>query len=162
MRCRLAYRGIAVAKSSEPKATKGKSKSKVAPPPLRTGPASQGAASGLAPAWALNDDRKSATATFSDNPPVYLNYDVAAVEELQKSLGAIRGAMVPEVAAAPGENEQIAAIANPSWVIRPARTSGDCLLQLRDPRFGWLHYFIPKAEAAKLLDFLTKHVGSGA
>lgn len=112
--------------------------------------------------WAVDDDRRLAIATFSNNPPLSLNFDAAAVESLQKTLGLVRGAMVPEVGPAPAENEQIAAVANPSWVIRPAKTQGDCLLQLRDPRYGWLHYVIPKEEATKLLNFLQKQLGAGA
>jgi len=35
---------------------------------------------------------------------------------------------------------------------------GNTLLHLRDPRFGWLHYMVPREEARKLARVLQAHV----
>jgi hypothetical protein len=35
---------------------------------------------------------------------------------------------------------------------------GNSLLHIRDPRYGWLHYWIPKGEAAKLAKALQAQV----
>ena len=119
----------------------------------------QAASKLAAPNWQLHSDKKSVTATFATNPPMSLSLDVAGIENLQKTLGELRGSMSPEVEKTLGQNETIAAVANPSWVVRPAPTKGDSLLHLRDPRYGWLHYLIPRAEAAKLLAFLQSQLG---
>lgn len=150
-----------MAKSKLPNAPKAKSKSKSLSPKPAVSAAPPVTSNVTAPTWNVSEDRKSATVTFSADPPLALNYDLAALENLQRGLGLVRGAMAPEVARALPEGETIAAVTNPSWVIRPAPTPGDSLLHLRDPRYGWLHYLIPQGEAAKLLDFLRKQVVPG-
>ena len=119
----------------------------------------QAASNLAAPNWQLHADRKSVSATFANNPLMSLKVDVDGIDNLHKTLGELRGRMSPEVEKTLGKNETIAAVANPSWVVRPAPTKGDSLLHLRDPRYGWLHYLIPRAEATKLLAFLQSQLG---
>jgi len=44
----------------------------------------------------------------------------------------------------------VPAVTNPAWVVEPDAMMGNALLHVRDPRYGWLHFLIPKDEARKL------------
>jgi hypothetical protein len=135
-----------MAKSKQP----AKPKSKSAKPDLNLG----------SPKWNLATDRKSVTAKFLNDSSALLNVDTAGVEELQQALGQIRGNMIPEVSATLAQGEKISIVPNPVWVAVPAGTTGDSVLHFRDPRYGWVHYLIPKTEGAKLLTFLQKQIGT--
>ncbi|MFZ0846663.1 MAG: hypothetical protein WAM62_12800 [Pseudolabrys sp.] len=112
------------------------------------------------PNWNLSADRKSVTASFLGDPAAFMKLDSTGVEELQKALGQIRGNMVPAISAALSQGEKITVIPNPVWVATPAGSVGDSLIHLRDARYGWLHYLVPKAEATKLVAFLQRQIGS--
>lgn len=103
---------------------------------------------------ALKGDRTCVALTIEGRPELQL--DVAALEELQKRLGEARAGMVPEVSASVPVGAPISAISNPHWVISPVGGDGDALLNIRDPRHGWLHFVIPAGEGRKLSDFFEK------
>jgi hypothetical protein len=102
------------------------------------------------PNWKLNDDRKTVTVTFPTDPIVIVNYDLSAIEDMLKNLGEFRAAMKPEVSRKAPVAGMIAAVPNPQWYTQPDAMRGDSLLHIRDDRYGWLHYLLPRADALKL------------
>lgn len=45
-------------------------------------------------------------------------------------------------------------VPNPGWATEPEALTGDSIIHLRDPRYGWLHYLIPREQALRLGDIL--------
>jgi hypothetical protein len=98
----------------------------------------------------LENDGTRATVTFRPIQPVALKLDVSGVEEALKSLGGLRATMTPEVPKSLTLEKIVPAVTNPAWVVEPDAMMGNALLHVRDPRYGWLHFLIPKDEARKL------------
>jgi hypothetical protein len=106
------------------------------------------------PNWKLDEDGKTVTLTFPTEPPVALKLDAVQVDDLLRNLGIFRGSMKPEVPTKYALGLKVEAVPDPAWMTEPDLMLGDSLLHIRDPRFGWLHYLIPKTEAKKLAEFL--------
>ena len=100
--------------------------------------------------WRLKNDREAAAVTFSTDPPVTMTLTLNGVKSMIEKLGELRAAMIPEEPTIFIPGPTITAISNPSWTTEPELFQGDSLLHLRDPRFGWLHYCIPRDEARQL------------
>ena len=77
-----------------------------------------------------------------------LRLDAAAVENLLKHLGEYRAMMQPEVQPRFGLGQSV--IFDPRWATEPELMLGNSVLHLRDPRYGWVHYAIPRDEARRL------------
>lgn len=106
------------------------------------------------PNWKLDDDLRTVTVTFPTDPPVALKLDAQHVEEILENLGELRANMKPEIPHDLAGRRKFKAIPDPRWVTKPDAMIGNSLLHIRDPRFGWLHYLIPRDEARKLAGFL--------
>ena len=102
------------------------------------------------PDWKLEDDLKTLTVSFPSNPPVALKLDAAGVQDLLANLGEFRSFMKPEIEKDWTPGQRAGAIPDPRWMVEPELMRGNSFLHLRDPRFGWLHYVIPREEARKL------------
>ncbi len=107
-----------------------------------------------APDWKLDDDLKTVTLTFDTEPRVSLKLAVEAVEDILAHLGEFRGAMTPEVKRDWVPGRKVQAVPDPRWYTEPDLMRGDSLLHIRDPRFGWLSYLLPREEARKLGQYL--------
>jgi hypothetical protein len=112
------------------------------------------------PIWKLEDDRKTVTVTLPTQPQIALKLSGADVQTMLEKLGAFRAQMQPphESRYAPGQKCEC--VANPAWLAEPDALLGNTLLHLRDPRFGWQHYMIPREEARKLARVLQNQVDS--
>ncbi|MDP3553080.1 hypothetical protein [Methylocystis sp.] len=110
------------------------------------------------PNWKLEDDLKTVTLTFPSSPPVALRLSTTDVDDLLRNLGLFRGAMKPEIADKFDLGQKVEAVPDPKWVTEPDILRGDSLLHIRDPRFGWLHYLLPKAEAEKLANYFLVQI----
>lgn len=110
------------------------------------------------PEWKLEDDHETITITFPTDPPVAVQWKAAAVDEHLQKLGEFRANMRPEISKTFALGQLVGAVPNPAWMTEPDAMQGDPLLHIRDPRFGWLHYLIPKEEARKLAGFLQRQV----
>jgi hypothetical protein len=109
--------------------------------------------------WSLGDDQRVVTLTLPTTPPTELTLDAAALDELLAQLGQFRAHMLPP--AGPRDwmsGQRVSAMRDPRWVTEPEARTGQPLLHLLDPRFGWLHYLMPKDEAAKLGSLLLQQV----
>ena len=109
-----------------------------------------------APSWEVSADRRSVVVTLPGESQAKLKLDAGGIEDLQAMLGQIRLGLSPEVPRALADGQAINVFPNPFWIMSPSGSGGDALLHLRDPRFGWLHYQIPRSEVSKLLAFLQK------
>lgn len=105
--------------------------------------------------WSLSDDGKTVALEFATDPPVRIVMNLEQVEETLRNLGEFRSRMTPEVAR---EFEPLRRFDNvvpgPQWYTQAEKLNGDTLLHIRDPRYGWLDYLLPWADAAKLAELL--------
>jgi hypothetical protein len=106
------------------------------------------------PNWKLADDREFVTIAFPTDPPAALRLNANQVDDVLDNLGALRAAMKREIPRTFALGQPVEAVADPIWATEPDALLGNSLLHLRDPRFGWLHYAIPKEEARKLARLL--------
>ncbi len=102
------------------------------------------------PNWKLDDDLQTVTVTFPSDPPVVLKLNAAGVDSLLHGLGGLRAQMQPQPAADFATGQQFLVAQNPSFVTEADELYGNSVIHLRDPRFGWLHYMLPKEQARKL------------
>ncbi len=106
------------------------------------------------PDWVLDESLEFVTITYPSNPPVEIKLHALEVEKMLAIIGDYRSVMEPEIAAEYLPQQNVSAISSPIWQIESDPLSGNSLLRLRDPRFGWLHYLIPNGEAEKLAQHL--------
>jgi hypothetical protein len=104
----------------------------------------------MGPTWVLSDDRKTVTAIFPTEPPVSLSMDARGLDGLLRNLAEVREAMAEQHPLDFALGQKVSALHNPRWVTEPDLMNWDSLVHLRHPGYGWLHFLIPKAEAAKL------------
>ena len=64
--------------------------------------------------------------------------------------------MQPEVSATWAAGQLFRAIPDTRWSTEPEIMEGNSVLHVRDPRFVWLHYMIPRNEARKLGEALIR------
>jgi hypothetical protein len=100
--------------------------------------------------WALEPDRTSVKVTFATSPPTVFQLDVAEVEKILGNFGKLRSLMQPATQSDFAIGQKVSALPNPRWVAEPDVMQGDSLLHIRDPRYGWLHYVLPRSEAREL------------
>ena len=103
------------------------------------------------PAWKLEEDRKKVTINLATDPPVSLELETAAVDELLRSLGSLRAHMTPEHGYDdPRGKKTEGAIINPRWAVETELMNRDILLHIRDPRFGTLSFLLPRDIARQM------------
>jgi len=108
------------------------------------------------PDWTLEDDHKTVAINFPTDPPVALRLEASQVEDILLRLGEFRAMMVPEVPADWSGERRVYAVPDPRWHTQPDMMQGDSIIHIRDPRFGWLSYVLPKESARKLGEHLVK------
>jgi hypothetical protein len=106
--------------------------------------------------WNLDESGQSVTIAFATTPPMALKLSTAEVENVLKNLGEFRSAMKPLVAARFQQTRKVAAVINPTWAIESEMLLGNALLHLRDTRFGWLHFNLPREKARKIGEHLIR------
>lgn len=82
--------------------------------------------------------------------------DTGTVVDILNNLGDFRSAMKPEVPKEWKPGQKVLAQVDPIWYTEPEMMQGNTLLHLRDQRYGWLHYLIPRPEAKKLGQLLIQ------
>ena len=108
------------------------------------------------PNWKLDGNRQSVTITFPTNPPVAVQWDASAIDEHFRRLGEFRANMKPSIPNNFAPGQLVGAVPDPAWMTEPDAMLGNSLLHIRDPRYGWLHFVIPKEKAKKLAGLLQK------
>ena len=104
----------------------------------------------------------------ADNAVLSINYGGKAeltvmmptdqVDRLIAALWKWRSQMKPEHPPDFALEQTLSPIPDPRWYTAPALGHGGSLIHLRHPGFGWLSFWLPKHEAAKLADFLRVQV----
>ena len=102
------------------------------------------------PTLKLEDDRQTVTMTVPSDPPVVLKLSTADVDSLLHALGGLRVEMQPQPPAEFPRGQEFVAAPYPAWGTEIDAMHGNSVLRFRDPRFGWLHYMLSKAEAGKM------------
>ena len=104
--------------------------------------------------WRLEDDHRHVVVTFQTTPPTSLKMDIDEVERVIADLGGLRAEMWPQVSKTYklGQGIMDDPVIDPSWATEPAVINRNfhAILHIRDPRFGWLHYALPRDEARNL------------
>lgn len=101
--------------------------------------------------WNLDADRKTVTLTLPTTPPSQMTFTLEQVDAFLVNMGQMRAMMEPPVAADMQPGQQVEAIPDPRWYVEKAQLATDgSVLNIRDPRYGWLHYFIPRDTALHL------------
>ena len=108
------------------------------------------------PQWELDDELKTLSIIFPTDPPVAFVLDAEAVSKLIDSVGQIRAQMPPPHQETWKGGQMVDAVLDPHWYSEPDALLGESLLHIRDPRFGWLHYALPR-ESARALGTLLVH-----
>jgi len=92
---------------------------------------------------------------FTDHPKTTHRLEAAQVDEMIANLGSYRMKMEPKPTSdwKPGSKVD-RAITDPRWYVEPEMMQGDILLHIRDLRFDWLHYILPRESARKLAEAL--------
>ena len=110
------------------------------------------------PTYKLEDDRKMLMVSIPDISPIQLQLSSAGVDGLIKTLGEMRAHMAPEICKSYAAGQATRCMLNPMWVTEPDALAGDTLLHIRDRRYVWLHYLIPREEARRLATIIQKQV----
>jgi hypothetical protein len=105
--------------------------------------------------WNLEDDLMTVTVTFSTEPSAPVKIDTADVEDIVRNLGRFRSFMLPETPPELPSERMVDAHPDPHWRVEAEIMTGDSLLHIRDPRFGWLHFLLPRESARLLGETLT-------
>lgn len=112
------------------------------------------------PSWKLEDDLATITITFPTSPLISIAWSAPVVDEVLENLGNLRAHMTPSFPESWTLGQTVFAISNPAWATEPDALIGNTLLHIRDPRFGWLHYMIPRDQARQLADVLQIQVNA--
>lgn len=110
------------------------------------------------PNWKLSDDKSAVILTIPTDPPTIFKMDAKGVDEMLAGLGMLRSCMEPAYPADFSLGQVVHAVPDPRWVTEPDAIAGNTIIHLRDPRFGWLHYLIPREVAAALATYLQAQV----
>ena len=94
------------------------------------------------------------TVTFPTSPIIKLKLGVKEIEELLRHLGNVRRLMKAEVLSLFAPGQKVMAVPDPAWATEVDAIVGSTLLRVPDPRYGCLHYVIPRDEARNLVGFL--------
>jgi hypothetical protein len=100
--------------------------------------------------WLLDKDGCAVTLTLPTDPPVALRLKPSQIDEMLRNLGDFRASMAPAHDKAWQPGRRVVAEPDPCWLTEPGIMAGTRVLHLRDPRYGWLHYLLPRDAARDL------------
>lgn len=117
---------------------------------------------GLAIDLAMDEDRSEVFLALTDEDGVSVEglLDAADLDDLIQRLGVMRAALADAVPERLEPSARVAAIKDPAWWCQPR--ADDIAVCFRHPGFGWLAFGMPRREAAKLAEWLTKEAPSDA
>lgn len=112
--------------------------------------------------WRLSEDRKTALLIAPTDPPLAMSFTAESLDGLLRSAMDMRASMTPPHPSDWPFGKTAGAIRNPRVVSELEAKEGGSLLHLRHPGYGWLHFLLPKADAAKLADLLREQAEAPA
>ncbi|MEK1871575.1 MAG: hypothetical protein AAAC50_03980, partial [Rhizobium altiplani] len=104
---------------------------------------------------------KTLTITFPTDPPVAFVLDTDSVSKLIEGAGQIRAEMPPPHDETWEGGQMVDAVLDPRWYSEADALLGEPLLHIRDPRYGWLHYALPRESARALGTLLILQADEG-
>jgi hypothetical protein len=110
----------------------------------------------------LSDDCASVAVHLDGGPDASVRLDADEIDRLLGELGEMRARMQPEVPYEPDLNGSFSVVSDPRWATHGEIMDGNSFFHVRDPRFGWLSYVLPRKEAQKLSVLLAKQADAGA
>ena len=113
------------------------------------------------PLWELDQELSTLTISFPTDPPVALVLDAAAVSELIEGAGQVRAKMATPHSEDWQAGQMVDAVLDPRWYSEPDALLEESLLHIRDPRYGWLHYALPRQSAKALGKLLLRQAKGG-
>ena len=103
--------------------------------------------------WKSAGDVDTVVMTFKSDPPVRVELDAVEIDDMLQQLGQLRAMMQPEH---PVEvPAQFSTVFNPAWICEHEPVLAHSVLHILDPRYGWLHYAVPRDVAGELAATLT-------
>jgi hypothetical protein len=103
--------------------------------------------------WELKDHGKLITITL---PTRHLEFTADELAAFIHALGDLRSRMTPKIPQTLPVSDGHEAHQNPCYQCEQDHLRSGSLLHLRDPRYGWLHFLVPKNEARKLGEVLLQ------
>jgi hypothetical protein len=94
------------------------------------------------------------TITIQGDSLVEVSLDALEIDNHLRQLGELRARMNPQHSSSFDGSEKISTVFNPSLICEAERILAHRVLRIRDPRYGWLHYTIPRDIAEKLAEAL--------
>lgn len=120
------------------------------------GPGPQAIASSDEPAARLDPEARVMTLSLDGKPGDDVRLTAEQADRLVRTIGDARAKMQPPPQQNWAFGQTVSAIYDPRWTTEPDRSDGNTLLHIRDPRFGWLHYTVPRTTAQQLGTLLKK------
>lgn len=87
--------------------------------------------------------------------------EAADLEELIEGLAMARARLIDQVPLALDNNIRVVGVPNPAHRVLRGPPDTGCILAVRHPGYGWLHYMLPPAAATKLSRDLVKSLPGG-
>jgi hypothetical protein len=107
--------------------------------------------------WKSAAKSDTVTMTFQADPPIRVDLDVEEVADIIRNLGEMRALMQPEHSMDLPDAADSKVVFNPRWVCEHEPVLAHSILRIRDRRYGWLHYAIPRDVGDELASTLTSH-----
>lgn len=105
----------------------------------------------------LSSKRDQARIVIEEHPrSMTVVLDTSATSNLLTKLGRARSDMIPSVAAKQPAEPLVRAVPDPVIEVEGEAMESLTLLNLRDPRFGWLHYSLKPEQARQLGEALIR------
>jgi hypothetical protein len=111
--------------------------------------------------WALVEEKT----VRIELPKSSLDLTADELSAFIQRLGEIRMRMKPDIDRRPLKTMEYRTFLDPCWICQQELMRENSLLHLRDPRYGWLHFSLPREQAKKLGETLIQQAakpGSGS
>lgn len=107
--------------------------------------------------WKSAGDADTVIMTFRADPLIRIELDTVEVDDVLANLGEMRSLMQPEHPTDLDGTQPGSTVFNPRWIFEHKPVLPHSVLHIRDPRYGWLHYAIPRDIGETLAAELLTH-----
>jgi hypothetical protein len=102
----------------------------------------------------LSPNKKTLSISYGGRADLTVEMETAQVDDMLSAIAKWRSEMLPSHPEIYAPVARVTAIRDPRWYTEAELSVGGSLLHLRHYGFGWLSFWLPKNEAAKLANFL--------
>lgn len=104
----------------------------------------------------FSPDRTTVRIALPGEQPMALEVDATGLDALMRGLAEIRAEMQPGVPAQWPAGQVAAGTRSPAFLCEAEALHGGCLLHLRHPGYGWLHFALPIEVARRIGTFFLR------